>query len=298
MNALTGGGLIDYIGRHTRSQLISRSMGAGWARIDAALWEQGDEAFTTPPADTFFLARCVSGFAVAEIRFDALAGSPRTLVTPGVLCFLPAGNAAEVTLEGRYRAVHMMIPPAIVIQTAAERFRGDPARIAFQGFVGHTDPRLDQIARSILQRLQAADDRLSAEQLAIALAERLLTFASDAEMRPGDAPSLTPLQLRNAIDYLEGNLHTDFGLPEIAAYCGVDPCRFARAFEADTGQSLSLYRTERRVDRVRGLMAGPVRPSDAELAERAGFEDVTAMDAAFRRVLGVSFANWRDGRLG
>lgn len=294
-------GLIDYLATNTSSHLAASTLSSNWSELHAALWDQGDDAFETPAADTHCLAVCTGGAAIAVIRSDALVGSPYTVLHQGALFFTPAGNVCETRTEGRYETCHLMVKRRVIESLMAERIKGDPAKISLQGFNGQHDDRLLQTASALLAEMNqpAHGDALKADQLAFDLASRLIEYASTDVVPYGSESSLTPLQLKNAIDYMESCLSLDFGIKDIARYCGVDAHRFAQAFKNETGETLSNFRTERRLDYVREWLTGVGKSMSAsEIARRIGFVSVENMDAAFRTHLGISFKNYADGKFG
>ena len=292
---------VQFLETKTRSCLEGSTLGSDWSGLQGAMWEQGDDAFEAPPLDAHFMALCTGGLSVADTRFDALTGAPVSIVSDGSIFFMPAGNGCRFRAEGRFETFHVMIRKEMVRDCIATMIKGDPDRVELQGFVGHHDAKLETTLRSLLNEMQQPGhgDALAADALAIALAERLVDYASNVPVSEPEAAVLSPLQLKNAIDFMEACLTRDFGIDEIAAFVGMPARPFAAAFEEATGITLSAFRTERRLDYVREWMsAANCQATATELANRAGFGSAEALDAAFCSHIGITFENYRHGRLG
>ncbi|MEM7545939.1 MAG: AraC family transcriptional regulator [Pseudomonadota bacterium] len=295
-------GLVEFLRAETASALDSTSTNLGWSGLQASIWEQGDDAFTSPPLDSHFISLCLSGYALADIRMGSLTGSRFSIVEPGSICFMPACDTADFLAVGRFEAAHVLLSPHVIDAVIAERHEGDPAQVAWQGFHGQRHQDISQSIEGIVAEMRNARDHLVADRLAIRLAHHIVDHACDfSAMRCNtDEPvvDLTTLQFVKAVDYIEARLDQDFGLDEMAAYVGVDPLRLSAGFEAEAGVSIDHFRTERRLDTVRDWLAGPAAKSPArEIAAMIGFPSVAALDAAFRSHIGISFANYRHGRL-
>lgn len=292
---------VGFLEGQTQSSLEGSTLGSEWSGLHGALWQQGDDAFDAPPLDAHLLALCTDGLSIADIRFDALTGAPVSVVSEGALFFMPADNACRFQAEGRFEVLHVMLKREMVQDCLVTMTKGDPARVELQGFAAHRDAKLETLLRTLLKEMQRPDhgDALQADAHAIALAERLIDYASSVQPSEPKAAILSPVQLKNAIDFMEASLTRDFGIDEIAKFVGMPARLFAYAFEEATGVSLSHFRTERRLDYVRDWVNGKGRNASAsELAKRAGFLSAEAMDAAFQAHIGITFHNYRSGRLG
>ena len=297
-------GFTAFLQEETTSDLEVSTVGSDWSGLQASVWEQGDDAFTSPPLETHFVSLCLSGYAVADITMGSLSGSRFSLVSPDALCFMPAGDTADFCAAGRFDVAHILLATNAVDAVLAEHDDRDPASAAWQGFHGRKHPGIARTIQTILTEMRGANPcaPLTADRLAIELAQHLVGYACDAapnsKGRSRARPDLTPLQFVTAVDYIEARLDQNFGLDEIAAYVGVDPLRLATAFETEAGVSIDHFHTERRLDTVRAWVAGSAADApDGAIAKRIGFADADALDAAFRAHLGVSFDNFRAGKL-
>ncbi|MDW4497863.1 AraC family transcriptional regulator [Sulfitobacter sp. D35] len=287
-----------FLSAETRSKVGLTTIGSDWSRLQVLLVEQGDDVFHAPPLDSHFLALCVDGLAVADVSFASLIGCGRTIFQPDTICFMPAGDASDVAAEGRIQMIHVLLRPTLVRDLIADKTRGDPDRVALPGFVGGRNDFIRSICLDILKEAGGAADALAADRLALKVASHLVGHVCDLAPADSAKRDLTPMQFSRAIDYIEANITTDFGLGEIAAYVGVDADRMAEGFERAVGYGLDLFRTERRISIAQDLASACLgKASSQDIAVRSGFGDVSGLDAAFRAHVGVSFENYRAGRL-
>ena len=297
--ALTNEGFETFLRDQTRSEIELTTIGSDWSKLQTMTVEQGDDAFQTPPLEHHFLAICTRGFAVADITFDDLMGSKRSIIEPKSLCFMPANNACQFEAMGRYNGAHILLNPTLMIELLAEQVQGDPSRVEIPGFVGAKHDFIQRTAMEIVDEAVGPQDALKADHLASRLGRLLIQHVCDLPQETGAKLDLTPLQFSRAIDYIEDNLATDFGLADMARHVGVDTVRLEQGFENEVGYSLSTFKTERRITLAQDLCAlSSVKTSAEEIAARSGFPNAAALDGAFRAHLGISFENYRKGRLG
>jgi AraC-like DNA-binding protein len=143
-----------------------------------------------------------------------------------------------------------------------------------------------------------ATDREAARRCLID-ASALLESESDAppavaqtariSIRPG---SLAFWQAKRALAYIEDNLQSKIGIPDLAGFFGVSKSHFSRAFKQSIGCPPMTYVCMRRVERVK-LMMKSERQRLSEIALACGFADQSHLNRVFRRVVGVSPGVWR-----
>ncbi|MEO0426366.1 MAG: AraC family transcriptional regulator [Pseudomonadota bacterium] len=294
-------GFAAFLAEKTRSRIGSSTIGSDWSGLQAMVVEQGDDAFVSPALGSHFLGLCIDGYALADIRFGSLVGPRRGVVEPGALCFMPAGDVAELSLAGSFSGLHVLLNPTVLESVIAERCKGDPKRAQLLGFQGRRNDLMSETARKVhaLSKRPYGATALEADRLSFELANRIVDFACALPSARGRPPDVTTLQLSQAIDYIDANMACDFGLAEIAAHVGAEPTRLASAFEDETGTSIDVFRTERRLSRAQEMLALSDDPATCEeAAKHVGFGSVAGLDAAFRSRVGISLENYRSRRLG
>ncbi|GLS98961.1 hypothetical protein GCM10007897_03390 [Sphingobium jiangsuense] len=129
-------------------------------------------------------------------------------------------------------------------------------------------------------------------QAAIELQRYLRLSGSDGEIRAG---GLSRAQLQTISDRIEQPGKPP-SVAELAAECGLSTRHFFRQFKAATGQTLTRYATDRKIDRAKQLLrrAGPVIKV---IAWDCGFDSAAAFSAAFRKATGLTPRQFREGMM-
>jgi len=111
---------------------------------------------------------------------------------------------------------------------------------------------------------------------------------------------VTSGDVKRAIDYIEGNLDTAIGLPEIVAACGVPGRTLVKHFRDFRGTSPMRYLRTARFEKVReALTRAESEESIAEIAGRWGFTHMGRFSVDYRRRFGEApSATLRRGRNG
>lgn len=103
--------------------------------------------------------------------------------------------------------------------------------------------------------------------------------------------------LQAILAFIDANLDADLSLDRLSAMAGLVGHRFARAFKRRVGQPPHSYVLLRRVEAARALLDGTERPI-AEIAYATGFSSQSHMTTTFRRELGRTPAQLREGTAG
>ncbi|MDI1296213.1 MAG: helix-turn-helix transcriptional regulator, partial [bacterium] len=80
---------------------------------------------------------------------------------------------------------------------------------------------------------------------------------------------------------------------DLAAECGLSTRHFFRQFRAATGQTLTHYVTDRKIDRARRLLRHGAAAIKV-VAWECGFDSAAAFSAAFRKATGVTPRQFRE----
>ena len=103
------------------------------------------------------------------------------------------------------------------------------------------------------------------------------------------------MMIKNAKEYIRGNLGKPIMLADIAAHLGISACHLSHVFSAESGFTLSSYLVNARMKVAAKLLADPARRI-SEAAYAAGFEDPNYFSKAFHRHFGCSPEKYR-GRI-
>lgn len=128
-------------------------------------------------------------------------------------------------------------------------------------------------------------------QVSIDLQRYLRLSAEDAGGRNG----LSRAQIRRITDRIEQPGKPP-SVADLAMECGLSTRHFFRQFRAATGQTLTHYVTDRKIDRARQLLRqGPV--AIKIVAWECGFDSAAAFSAAFRKATGVTPGQFRESMM-
>ncbi|MEM6411625.1 MAG: AraC family transcriptional regulator [Pseudomonadota bacterium] len=288
--------VIDHIKDNSTSVLESEEADA--TKTDVAIWEQGDDAFTTPAMGTHFLAIVLNGTAWADVDFAACTGPRQARIAPGSLGYIPAGNSCAASFDGRFRSAHIMLSAQIFDEELEDLTQDRPATRQCGGFISESIPAISTAALALISCAKARrGPDLTRSSLEHALARRIAKAAHPSAGGDRRRSALSAVQTKQVIDYIEDRISENFELADAAAFVSTTVPVLLRSFRDETGMSPSAFQTERRVDRVRAWLVQTEDAAPLELARKAGFATLKEMDIAFRNVLGVGFESYRRGAL-
>jgi AraC family transcriptional regulator len=288
--------LADTHGLVTRpgTRIWASSEGLGWRSVFAtAQREQPFDTYCRPVSDHLIVVH-LSG----PVRVTRTLGGRREscLISPGGVFIMPGDVEFGVRLEAALDTVHFYLHRDVVDELAEEFACGkDTCRIIPR--LGKLDPLLEQIAVSLRQQLDEADEAtaLYVDHLARTAAARLLRAHSTASLKDGEPPrraGLASQQLQRALAYIEAHLDGDPTLPELAAVTGLSPVYFARQFKRATGLAPHQYLSRTRVERAKRLLAATDLPI-AAIAFECGFCHQEHLTRVFRKQCGVAPGAYR-----
>ena len=99
-------------------------------------------------------------------------------------------------------------------------------------------------------------------------------------------------RLRRVLDYIHNNLSQDLSLSEMAGVAAMSAAHFSKAFKAAIGASPLQYVIAQRLDLAAMLLRSPAL-SVAEIAYRAGYQDISRFGQHFKRKFGTTPAAYR-----
>jgi AraC family transcriptional regulator len=261
-------------------------------RIMAAHWRHNVPEFPDTPVPSNFVAMLLKPAVAERVHGGRLV---RPAVAPGSMMIAPRGIGGRWIFGSEVETLHVYLP-----QPLLDTFSRSGGRVELNDDLDASDVVLQRLMLDIQQAMDGeAADQLYADTLGVALAARL----ADLHACGGAAPrrlsgGLAAWQVRRVTDYLSSHLHETVPLAELAAIAGLSPFHFVRAFKHSTGLPPHAWLTQRRIERARELMlAHPAMPL-MEVALCIGYASQTAFGAAFKRVVGMTPAEWRRERLG
>lgn len=278
-------------------QKITNSNSLDWtdARLDIIQHKATPEFNYTPYLGNDVLAFLLAGSTLMEMHIDG--GKMRNeRIGPGTLQFLPRhtvlGARADWMSHWEYGA--LQLDRQMVMETATELLRGDPARTEMVPTYGFTDPLLYHLGIEFTNEMQNANPHghLYVDSLTNRLTLHLLRHYSTGRVIHQLSPyRLTYAQLRVVDDYIHAHLDQKISLANLAACLHLSVPHFERMFRATTHQPPYRYVLEIRLERARVLLQR-TRLTVTEIALQCGFSSQSHFTTHFTRYIGVSPARF------
>ncbi|WP_046115960.1 helix-turn-helix domain-containing protein [Aquincola tertiaricarbonis] len=213
---------------------------------------------------------------------------------PRHMHFAPAGLPVwGYTDDSRFvRAVNLNFDAGALherLQIAHEGRTASEPRMRF------TDDRIWALVKLLADVVDDPDPsaQLYGDSLVAAIAARLFTPRPTVQK---GRTRLSPLQLRDAIEYMNARLPTRVDLETLAALAGLSQSHYSRAFKASTGLAPYQWQLQARVETAKNLLFH-TRGSLEDVASATGFADAVHFGRTFRRMTGATPAVWRADRL-
>lgn len=208
--------------------------------------------------------------------------------------FHPAGSEiyARSTDEAGGRLCRLEIDPSL--RTSIESEMSAP-RTSVRTVMNIGTPGVAALSEAIHRFMGSGGEggSLVADSLAaLAMTETLLALRDgNVDLEEG-CGRLGRNVLNRTFDYIEAHLEEDIRLSDLAAIACLSQHHFSRAFKASTGKPPSIFVLERRVEWARKLLA-TTDQSIAWIAHTCGFSSQSHMTTAFRKLAGVTPAQFR-----
>jgi AraC family transcriptional regulator len=232
--------------------------------------------------------------AVLEGSFQYRTAVGTALLYPGALLLGNAGACFECehqhSVGDRCVSFRFALPLFEEIAAAAAgsyRFRFSTAML----------PPRPQFAASLAELSTGISNQTALEECALRLAETVLAaVAGDA--RPAPAPSSRDLsRVTRALRYIEEHADDSMDLADLAGVACMSKYHFLRTFRRLVGVTPHQFLLDLRLRRAAIRLRTTLMPISA-IAFDTGFGDLSAFNARFRRVFGMSPGQWRSSREG
>ena len=235
------------------------------------------------------------------VRIDKPRSFPRGTGRTGMTAIVPADEASAWRSEGPHEMVHFYLASQLVSDLAAEIYGVDGSEVKIQEAAFHMDESIARYAMIFRERLHDPEPVTEVELNAAAhlLSAHLLRRYSNLACRPVSRvdQKLSSAELRTVTDYIVAHLDSTLRLSELGAVIGLNQYRFARAFQASTGDSPHRYIMKLRLARAQDLLEAS-NLSLSTIAATVGFSSQSHMTLAFQRNLSITPGRYRTETLG
>lgn len=240
-----------------------------------------------------------------HLVFVTLAGSARSLEVrtdcghrydgpemAGAVSFLPAGCGREFRMrEAETHWASVSLRPDLLAEAT------DDGPVEVPAFTNRSDGFIANLIAALARLDTAAGSQAEdyCEAMTLALARHLAFTHGTAPPTTYSAHALPAWRLRRVIDYIESNLDAPISVADLAQIAGLSTGHFHRTLRATTGQTPLDLITARRIARACEKLARG-SASIAELGLDVGFASPAHFAKLFRRMMGVSPSQYRDGK--
>jgi AraC family transcriptional regulator len=227
---------------------------------------------------------------IAEPRKRLNAPTPRVRYDAGCTTYIPAnremwgfGEATRLIRCVRMRFDLSVIDSLLHHELDQQKW-SEPILL-------HYDERIREIAKLIWHECQTEEERpqLYGDSLTVALLSCLFQ-SSHAQARVSHV-SLSRIQLKRTLEYMQASLLRDVRLKELASVAGLSTSQFGRAFKASTGLTPHRWIVQRRIQLSQRLMKESGK-SIVIAAQMAGFANQSHFTKAFRAIVGATPRVW------
>lgn len=204
----------------------------------------------------------------------------------------PADEYGPVVSNAPSDNIYLTIDPQYI-----ERLAGDDlSRFALRQRFHFTDPLLCQLGRQLLATVGSkhALGLLYVESLLNALCHQLIEHHATGEQRIAKGRLLTKSVLTRIDAYVEAHAEVPITLQTLASLANLSLFHFARLFKQTTGVSPYQHVLTWKIRRAKDLLRADDTPV-ADISDGLGFATPANFSTAFRRVVGRSPVEFRQG---
>ena len=220
-------------------------------------------------------------------------------VAPGCVSLLTHAAQSHWRWSENIEVTHVYLSPGTMAEVAAQAYDRHIKDVELHDVLKAEDPVLMGIAGSLAREAQEAGlgGRLYVESLRNhACVHILRRYANVVFREPGRSGGLSRAQCRLLNQYFEENLDRNLSLAELAGVVQLSVFHFTRKFRAEFGCPPHAYVMRKRIERAKAQLARGSIPLKV-VAASSGFSDQSHMTRLFRRLLGVTPAEYRKARM-
>ena len=211
---------------------------------------------------------------------------------PGEFHLVTDGGFSSPRWPETFDAVTVSLDSRFVADVAKDGLPAD--RIEFATQRGVFDRAIARYVEAFCSELESESSNglLYAETLTVGFALHLLLNYAVADPKiPFPRGKLSPYQLRSVVDFIVSNLDQELSLLRLAEIAHVSPFHFAREFRNTVRLPPHKFVLQQRIQKSINLIKSGKLPL-AQIAVESGFYDQSHFTRAFRRVIGMTPAQY------
>lgn len=210
-----------------------------------------------------------------------------SLVMPGDVEIVPAGEVAQWEDEQTADVLSMRLEPTLVSAVAAQlNSSGRGCEVLPR--IRIRDAEIAHLANAVASALSSGEptESLMIQSLGVAIAACVVRRHCSIVEGFGER-RLSQRQFSAVCEFIESNLSRPLCLDDLAAVAGLSTSHFKTLFKAAAGITPHAYVLRRRVARASNLIKSGSSPL-SEIALEVGFADQSHMARVMRRELGIT----------
>ena len=285
--------------KYLASTLLKSSNDLGWSTLTAELRShscyEGPGAAAPADAEVGIIVRG-SNQGLVTCKFGGSWQSVRP--TTGSIWLRPIGRSSDEAriCSPKIEALHLYVPGGVFAPLIDDYNLPPVPGRSIRYSCGVQDELVNQIGLSVLSEMMCptAAGRMLVETSSLLLAARLAHSHAETELMRspiGSGHGLDGGRLRRVLAYIEEHLAEDIAVADLANVACLSIFHFTRAFAATMGVPPHRYVSQRRLESAKVMIAKG--SSLSEIAYNCQFSSQSSFTRAFRRVTGVTPAEYR-----
>jgi AraC family transcriptional regulator len=286
----------DEVPRYVPGALTMDSAPLGWDGVRVRGWRYTGLDVQVPGLSDYLIVVCQEGTTPYDRR---CTGEWRSdLVTAGSTSLMTRAAPSHWRWSGDVSVIQLYLSPFAVKDVAAQAYERHVREVELHDVTRADDPVLFGVAALLAQEARhgGLGGRLYVESLRTQVCLHVLRhYASVAFREESSHGGLSRAQCRLLDEFIDENLDRDISLADLAGVVQLSTLHFTRKFRAEFGCPPHSYVIRKRMEHAMRQIAQPDIPLKV-VAASCGFCDQSHMNRLFRRVLGVTPAEYRRSR--
>lgn len=290
------GGLLQFedLPNWVPGKVLLASDGQNWKNVALRSYHYLGQDVIVPAMSDFMLVSYKTGTTPMQRRFEG-RWKCETL-GPGAASLLTRAQKAYWNWHEPIDVTHVYLSGDLVADVASEVMDCSVSEVTLYDVLRVDDPVMSNAAEAISReaRTRGLGGALYVDTVARGLIIHLLRrYASVKFNESTRYGTLSPMQERRIIEFIDANLGLSLDLKAIADALDMKPCLFAKQFRRSFGTPPYAFVKARRLERARRLLATTELPIKA-IAADCGFCDQAHLTRMFSVAFGATPAVFRN----
>jgi AraC family transcriptional regulator len=226
-----------------------------------------------------------------ELRWREGRHKKKRIVRSGAIHISPVGVPTYLEWgEARPEVTAITIDQTMVLRIV-ENAGMNPAT-SLPTALAIRDPMIRQLAEACEKEMNANNDRPFMESLVTTLVTHIYRTYTRAGVPIIVKGGLTPKQTARVLAYVREHMSENIGVDELAAEVGLSGNHFTDTFKRTMGVTPYKYLLNQRTEKAKELLKQGKLPL-AKIAELVGFSSPAKLSTHFRKIVGITPAQFR-----